>query len=169
MTINMHLAASINQQFKQLQDLLENLSDDQYTVPIRILSNASLGVHARHILDMYSVLLGAYENGIIDYGKRRRDPLIESDRNFAIRKLREISEDMIRPNKLLSMIDEYCSIQGEHLIISTSYFRELIYNLEHTVHHLALIRVGIEAVSDYQLPETFGVAESTQRFRMASL
>jgi hypothetical protein len=37
---------------------------------------------------------------------------------------------------------------------------ELIYNIEHTVHHMALIRVRIDEVSSIAIPGEFGVATS---------
>ena len=49
--------------------------------------------------------------------------------------------------------------------INTNYFREIIYNLEHCIHHQALIRVAIEECTDLQLPESFGVAPSTLLYR----
>jgi hypothetical protein len=36
-----------------------------------------------------------------------------------------------------------------------------MYNLEHTIHHMALIRIGISEVSDIRLSENYGVASST--------
>jgi len=38
-------------------------------------------------------------------------------------------------------------VSNDTIVISTNYFRELIYNLKHTVHHMALIGVGINEVS----------------------
>jgi len=49
----------------------------------------------------------------------------------------------------------------------TNYYREVAYNLEHTIHHMALIKVGIREVSDMEIPENFGVASSTIKFRSA--
>jgi hypothetical protein len=45
--------------------------------------------------------------------------------------------------------------------IKSNYYREIAYNLEHTIHHMALIRVGVNEVSLVQLPQEFGMAFST--------
>ena len=61
------------------------------------------------------------------------------------------------------------AIYDEHsdkpIRISTNFYREIAYNLEHTIHHMALIRVGISEVSNIRLPEDFGIATSTVKHR----
>ena len=59
----------------------------------------------------------------------------------------------------------YDDSSNDTIVISTNYFRELVYNLEHTVHHMALIRVGINEVSAVKVPEEFGVASSTIKYK----
>jgi hypothetical protein len=49
--------------------------------------------------------------------------------------------------------------------VSTNYYREVIYNLEHTIHHMALIRVGINELGNIDLPKDFGVAPSTIKYK----
>jgi hypothetical protein len=59
----------------------------------------------------------------------------------------------------------YDDTADEPIIISTNYFREVAYNIEHTIHHMALIRVGINETTNILLPENFGVASSTIKYR----
>jgi hypothetical protein len=55
--------------------------------------------------------------------------------------------------------------QGDYLVSSTV-GRELIYNIEHTIHHLAIVKIALKAIlPSLELPEHFGVAPSTIRHR----
>jgi hypothetical protein len=60
--------------------------------------------------------------------------------------------------------EEYENSTGV-VAIPSNYYREIAYNLEHTIHHMALIRVGINEVSMIELPQDFGVAYSTIKYR----
>ena len=153
--------------FDQLQEALESLTDQEYCFPSAVLSQATVGQHLRHIIEFYLELCKGYESGLVNYDKRQRDHRIETERLFAIQKLRAIINDLRKPDKTLVLT---ASLSAEHNIpleFHTNYSRELLYNLEHTVHHMAFIRTGIEAVSAIQLPSHFGVAVSTVQSRKA--
>ena len=54
--------------------------------------------------------------------------------------------------------------EGETMTINTSLHRELQYNIEHAVHHLAIIKIGIKSLEDsFKLDDNFGIAASTIR------
>jgi hypothetical protein len=54
----------------------------------------------------------------------------------------------------------------ECITIETNYFRELTYNIEHAVHHMAIMKIGIrEVAGQVVIPTSFGVATSTIRYR----
>ena len=103
----------------------------------------------------------------MNYEKRKRDLVIEADKDFANRLLQEINANLEKPDKKLLLESNYDEHSAEALTVTTNYYREIIYNLEHTVHHMALIRVGINEVSAIEVPEGFGVASSTIKYRKA--
>ncbi|HEX4375289.1 MAG TPA: hypothetical protein VHZ50_18430 [Puia sp.] len=163
----MELTLPITNLLEQLEFVIEKLSNDQYTAPVSLLSNATIGQHARHVIEFFLELDKGYYTGVVNYDKRKRDYEIESNRYFAIQKLDEIKNCLSNADKNLLLSVELNNDERAEIEIKTNYFRELIYNLEHTVHHMALMRIGIASVSDILLPEKFGVAASTIKFRKA--
>ncbi|HOX82724.1 MAG TPA: hypothetical protein PLS08_06825, partial [Chryseolinea sp.] len=54
----------------------------------------------------------------------------------------------------------------DYITINTTSTRELVYNIEHAVHHMAIIKIGIREVAHYvTLPPDFGIAASTLRHK----
>lgn len=148
----------------QLKDVLSALTDEQYTQPVASLSNASIGQHTRHIIEFYVELKNGYSTGVVNYDQRKRDHAIECNRKVALQKLKEIQDMTELPDRGLLLAVAFGEAQQE-MHISTNYYRELYYNLEHTVHHMALMRIGVAVVSNLVLPESFGVASSTIQYR----
>jgi hypothetical protein len=157
----MQLYQSIKSVFIQLNDSLQQLTDKQYTQPSKHLFNATIGQHIRHIIELFVCLQKGYDTGVVNYEKRKRDLLIETDKEFARQLLIGIYKTIDRPDKTLQLEANYNEHSDETILIETNYYREVVYNLEHTVHHMALIRVGINEVSRIEVPKEFGVAAST--------
>jgi len=151
----------------QLQDLLERLTDEQYVRPIKLLSNATLGQHTRHIIEFFQELNTGYISGKVNYDKRKRDYRIETSRSCAIDSLTRVISLLEKKDRKLILSIDYSNDNEEPGTVETNYSRELVYNLEHTVHHMALLRIGVNAVSTIMLPEEFGVAISTLKHRNA--
>ena len=161
----MILKKSIQQVFVQLSQTLTQLSDDEYMQPSKILLNATIGQHVRHIIELFQCLEKGYNDGIVNYEKRKRDYQIETDKDLATLLLKEIYQKIDRSNKEIFLeAEDYCD-STEIVSIPSNYYRELAYNLEHSIHHMALIRVGVNEVSSVRLPEEFGVAYSTVKYR----
>jgi hypothetical protein len=161
----MLLKKPIQNVFVQLTESLHQLTAAQYTQPSKILFNASIGQHVRHVVELFLCLENGYATGVVNYEKRKRDYKIESDKDFAILLIKDIYRRLERPNiNLVMEAEDYEDISGV-VAIPSNYYREIAYNLEHTIHHMALIRVGINEVSTLVLPDEFGVAYSTIKFR----
>lgn len=150
---------------RQIETMLESLTDEAFVQPIPILSGATIGQHTRHILEFYLELAVGYDRGEVNYDARKRDHRIESDRYFAINEVGNIVRHLGKADKQLRITAEYGAGQEQVLSMGTNYCRELVYNLEHTVHHMAMLRIGVSAISRVSLPINFGVAISTLKYR----
>jgi len=161
----MLLKQPIQDVFLQLSESLDQLTDREYSQPSNILFNATIGQHVRHIIELFICLEKGYHGGVVNYEKRKRDYRIEIDKNFACNLLKVIFRRLTRANKDIILEAENYTNDAKLVSIQSNYYREIAYNLEHTIHHMAMIRVGINEVSSVVLPEEFGVAYSTIKFR----
>jgi hypothetical protein len=163
----LHLKAAIANVFEQVDGLLYALTAEQYRMPSKILFNASIGQHVRHIIELFIELDNGYQSGTVNYEKRKRDYRIETDKAVAAAFLTAILNTVERNNKQL-VLEAGFSNNAEDMIHSdTNYYRELAYNIEHSIHHMALIRVGVNELSNIPLDENFGIASATIKYRSA--
>jgi len=161
----MLLKKNIHQVILQLHQLLKQLTDEEYREGCKSLSGATIGQHVRHIIELYQCLDQGYHSGVVNYEKRKRDIVIETSRQEAMNLLDEMLVKVDKPDKLLQLEALDYDESGEKIMISTNYHRELAYNLEHAIHHMALIKVGVLTLTNIRLPEEFGVAYSTVKHR----
>lgn len=152
----------------QLESVIEQINDEHFSSPIDTLNQSTIGQHIRHTLEFFACLMNDQHTGLVNYDKRDHDKAIESDRSVAldlIRRLRIfISEN--RQDKALVLEANY-SLQKEEIVqINTNYFRELTYNIEHAIHHMAIIKIGLKEIASYvEVPDHFGVAVSTIKYQ----
>ena len=161
----MQLQQAVNNVFVQLADTLQQLTPEEYVKPCNTLFNNTIGQHVRHIIELFQCLEKGYDSNSVNYEKRPRDIAIESNKQRASELLEDIFKELDRPNKELILEACYDEHSTKAITITTNYYREIAYNLEHTIHHMALIRVGITEVSRIQLSDDFGVASSTVKYR----
>lgn len=156
------LIPSIHKTLNELNDLLSQLTDDDYCCPCQDLSNATIGEHTRHIIEMFQCLENQYETGIVNYDNRKRDYAMQTNTAFAKECIATILNQVDKENKELQIQQ---IVDGEELLIQSNYQRELLYNLEHCIHHQALIKVAIIQSNSIEIDENFGVARSTIEYR----
>ncbi|MBP6286709.1 MAG: DinB family protein [Ferruginibacter sp.] len=135
---------------------------EQYSAPCASLSNATIGQHTRHVIELYQCLLAGYAGGVVNYDDRKRNRLYENDKNEAIAAIREIQDKLEQADKPLQVV---CEAAGDNTVIASNYNREVLYNLEHCIHHQALIRVALISTGSVLVPDQFGVAPSTIQYR----
>ncbi len=161
----MKLLEPTQEVFSQLKLVLKNIRKEEYNARSESLSGSSIGQHVRHIVEFYQCLIQGYESGKINYDHRQRNKLIEENISYAENCIHEIlsgieTKDLKR--KLKMEIDYTFSGSEEVEMVDTTFERELVYNIEHSVHHMALIKIGVKELCNYiELPASFGVAVST--------
>lgn len=157
------LITSVVNNLTELSKLLQQLNSEEYTKQHFELSNATIGEHTRHIIEMYQCLIINYETGIINYDLRKRDFDLQTKVEVVILEIESLLNKIDLQNKTMFIV------QGKTettLAIETNYFRELLYNLEHSIHHQALIKVALLKFPHVKINENFGVARSTIEYRI---
>ena len=156
-----------NQILLQLKNILEQLSNEQLSFPLGVLNDSTIGMHVRHILEFFLCLTESKTTSKVNYDLRNRDALLEVSTDDCIHTIHKIMlfleknhEDFeLKLSANFSLEDE-----AEEITLNTTFLRELLYNVEHSVHHLAIIKIGIKSLNiNLNMDETLGVAASTIR------
>jgi uncharacterized damage-inducible protein DinB len=150
----------------QLECLLKQLNAEQYANHLPVLSKNSVGKHVRHLIEFWQCQLQGMTEGIIDYDARERNVLLETDLSFVSRQLKQLKSAI---GTLVADRELYLQISygsNDSVRVSTTLFRELAYNIEHTIHHLAIIRIAVgQSFPEVILPPHLGLAYSTAKFQ----
>lgn len=161
----MELQNAVRRVFVMLTDSLDRVEEEKYSYSCANLSGSTIGQHVRHIIEMFQRLELGYQTGEVNYDNRKRDRQIETDKTHATRLIDDIIQQIQKEDKDLSLVNYPDEEPAEPERISTSYFREIVYNLEHTIHHMALIRVGLREIGGIPVDDSYGVSSSTIKFR----
>lgn len=147
---------------KQLQDVVKQLSNAQLACALPVLHQTSIGKHSRHILDFYTNLLNGLD-GVIYYDNRHRDGTLETDVQATLDYITQLKTELLAL-ETTQPLEVVISVDALHAPkMASSMPRELAYAMEHTIHHLALIKIGLSYYfKDVELPINFGIAVSTQ-------
>jgi uncharacterized damage-inducible protein DinB len=155
----------------QLANLVSDIREEDFTRPSDALSRSTIGQHLRHTLEFFICFEQGFQTGIINYDKRAHDKLIETDKFIALSTIGRISDFVkgLQQDKLLKLEVGYDLDKEEFITIDTTATRELVYNIEHAVHHMAIMKIGVREIATYvSLPKQFGIAASTVRYKEAS-
>ncbi len=157
---------SIEMNLVEIQSMVNGLNDYSYNLKQDVLSGSSIGAHVRHVLEFYLCLFKNAHPGIVSYDDRERDISIETDRAFATATIQNIitSLNAIQSDRTLLLKSNLTQCDNKGVLLETSFFRELTYVFEHSIHHQALIKIGIKELNcEHILCATFGIAPSTLR------
>lgn len=151
--------------------LLSALCKDDYSVKLPKFFGASLGSHFRHVLDHFACCVG-YEGAphVMDYDKRTRGTLIETDRGAALELNMQLLSAISTSSSTGHNFDSpvfvrfmHSAQDGATFDCPSTYGRELAFAAHHATHHHALIKLMMgEMGYDTSRLLGVGVAVSTQ-------
>jgi hypothetical protein len=152
---------------KQLKIVVEALPEKDYSLNLDIVEGNTIGMHIRHILEFYKSLEYGLNKEFVDYDARERNLELETNKNAALIEIERIQ-------KWLNSICNNTEIKILHhsekeMVLNSSISRELAYNIEHSIHHMAIIKICINAsFANFKLDENFGLAYATIQYRAAN-
>lgn len=157
-------------QLSAFTDLIEGY---QFSAHLSILSGNTIGKHLRHIIEFYQHLLQSYLSNqiVVNYDARPRNHLIETDKNYAKQQIEQLVVLLEQTNQDKGMMLCFSlNEKGDTQHIPTTFYRELAYNLEHAIHHLAIVKMAvIQHFPEIQLDTNFGIAYATIQYHNEKL
>lgn len=151
---------------EQAIKLISSIPSSLYRQCCKEVFSSSIGQHIRHCIEHYDELFMAQDEArAVHYHARPRNVAVETDPEVAVNRLRFIC------NQLDRMDDENIPLEvsdgGVAEPSKSSLSREFEFLVSHTVHHFALITV-LANKFQIEVPENFGVAPTTLRYRDSS-
>ena len=152
----------------QLQTTVEQIDAEDFSKSSATLGGSTIGQHLRHTLEFFICLQEGFEQGVINYDRRSHDKLVETDKFIALMAISRIREFISKQKEDKALLLEvgYERHSEACITLSTNFFRELTYNIEHAIHHMAIMKIGVHEIAPYvRLADHFGVAVSTVRYQ----
>lgn len=153
----------------QISAVLQSLPQQAYCQPVSLFHGSTIGQHFRHILEFYTCLLEGCHAGYINYSSRQRNDAISENKQVALQIIESVASAIMRLDmqQMLQVESEFSDHSEEHKpAYASSVGRELQYAFDHAVHHLAIIRMGLEAhFPEIPVDADLGVAPSTLQHR----
>lgn len=150
----------------QIANLVIQINEEHYAKQLPLLNNNTIAKHIRHILELYVQLISGIENNEVNYDKRERNLIIEHNKTYTLDFINELIDKVNSINIIDEEIYLNTLINQEEILVKSSIERELVYNIEHAIHHMAILQIACKHSFDYiKLDENFGVAYATIQYK----
>lgn len=153
----------------QINGILADIETQLYKKPLEMYNGSTIGQHFRHIYDFFRCLNHGVAQQVVDYAQRERDSRIEQDPRFALLAFQRELDALLtlEEQSLLAVRADFST----HADVArpeypSSVGREIAFVHDHAVHHLAMIKIGLQHEAPFLLKDqNFGVAASTLKFQ----
>ena len=105
-----------------------------------VYADSGVGRHVRHVADHFRAFESGIVTGTIDYNERRRESELEQCANLGLAEIQEIRENLkfVQASfQTVSVESEISCIQRDSRLCESTFDRELMYLINHTIHHVA--------------------------------
>lgn len=126
-------AVEVLEQFRDLILAITRQSQPVY-------AESGVGCHLRHVVDHFRAFELGVQNGVIDYNQRSRLSPMEKDSETALRELEKLISGLHCVNVAdlpVTIISEICCSQRINTRVDGTTTRELLFLIQHSIHHLA--------------------------------
>jgi len=162
----MEIVSNSQSILNQLIDVVKSMTEKEYILKLNVLNKSSIGQHIRHIIEFYIEFEKGYELGTISYDKRIRNLEFEVNQNRVVSEIETIISNIKKYNleKELLIESNHGLNENDTIFSKSSCRREIVYALDHTVHHLAIIKIAIQVEFKHiNIASDLGIAPSTLR------
>ena len=164
--------AAVDAALRRLASLIESTDALTYRQSIPERHIASIGEHARHIIDMAKALHTGCHSGTVDYSARKRGSLLEQRRDLALAEVFRLRLALLDLHDVASFkeleIRQDVEFSADPVLHAVSTFdREAMFVASHTVHHLAMMGV-IARELGVAIAANEGLAPGTRLARLCS-
>ncbi len=157
-------------QISAILEQLQLLSKDKRNY---LYQDLNIGNHVRHVIDHCIAVKDGISSGRIDYNNRNRGTHIESKSQQALNALNEFAKwvnncEQNCTDKEMLIKSEIDCLQTRNQEFKSSLSRELLYLINHTIHHAAHIGL-ICKHQEVEIPLHTGMAPCTMSFLRTSI
>jgi uncharacterized damage-inducible protein DinB len=132
-------------------NLLNNLSDEEYSDASIAPYNSSIGCHIRHVLDVFSCVFKGLETKKVDFSVRERNECAEKETNVGIEYFENVIHELkkIKKKDFNTIVEVSDDMGLGKQTANYSIAAVLMQAQSHTIHHYASIgylvyQLGIE-------------------------
>lgn len=160
----MQIRESVHQTLNQLENILYQLSDHEYTQTVALINEQTIGKHVRHIIEFFECLIKA--KNVVCFDDREREIFIENSTKHALNIIHQIKNEIeILDFNAPIILRQIIGI--ETLEVSSTRGRELVYCIDHCIHHFAIIKMVLKSdFPNISIDNDFGIAYSTLNYNM---
>ena len=160
----MTLHNAIVEALQQVRELID-VAHHRYN-HVTDLAMSPIGKHIRHIVDHLWAFQEGMTTGQVDYNLRHRDTALETDPQLATNAIEDFCRWLAAQSESccdLTVISEFSVSQNESITTPSNSHRELVYLINHTLHHIAYAAVLAKSL-DIDPPSHLGLAPATASF-----